>query len=640
MPLPSSVKRALASPLFKGACTTILFLLIEACSKATVGRPAYRPDAEDYEGPSYFRMIFGDSHVNKWTVVFTILSGLLLGAFFSDKFLKYRKWVWRLLMVALFILAVSIGKPFAYVAWFIVSFATTYILLKVKAKAGARVKPTTFGSAEWATIDDIARLKGDEEKLLGNDGLFLGVFAQGEVSMPLYYTGARHLLTIAPTRAGKGTTAIIPNLLTYEGSVLVIDPKGENAQITAPRRGAGDAGRKIAGMGQKVFVVDPWEITGLPVARFNPLEWLAIGDVDLSENAMMLADSIIVHRAESSEPFWDDEARALLTGLMMFVAIDPGEEGNRTLCRVRDIINLPDVMLTDIMNRMYESPDVVVSSTAARHTAKEAKLRSNVMTTLQSHTHFLDSPRMRESLSASDFRFEDMKTTPMSIYLVLPADRLDAFGRWLRLLVQQAITMNARNVECEPAKPILFLLDEMAALGHLKAVEQAYGLMAGYGMQLWGIVQDVSQLERVYSKGWETFVSNSGVLQYLGSRDEKTASYFSKLCGTCTIEKTSLSRSFSQTFGGTSSSNTSGNSFTEDHIARALALPDELMVLRKHQVLLLIENCNPIAGFRVNWFKDAKLKTLGVDLREKQRVIRSRVGPVGVDGRAAAAAQV
>lgn len=107
---------------------------------------------------------------------------------------------------------------------------------------------------------------------------------------------------------------------------------------------------------------------------------------------------------------------------MMFVATDAGEEGNRNLSRVRDIIVLPDVLLTDIMNRMYESVDPVVSSTAARHTAKEAKLRSNVMTTLQSHTHFLDSPRMRESLSVSDFRFEDMKTTPMTVYLVLPAD--------------------------------------------------------------------------------------------------------------------------------------------------------------------------------------------------------------------------
>jgi type IV secretion system protein VirD4 len=191
--------------------------------------------------------------------------------------------------------------------------------------------------------------------------------------------------------------------------------------------------------------------------------------------------------------------------------------------------------------------------------------------------------------------------------------------------------MNARNIEREPARPILFLLDEMAALGHLRMVEQAFGLMAGFGMQLWGIVQDVSQLEKIYSKGWETFVGNSGVLQYLGSRDEKTASYFSKLCGMSTIQKSSWASSFSQTFGGQSATNTSGNSTNTDHIQRALIMPDELMVFRKNQVLLLIENCNPIHGTRVSWLDDPKLRPLGVNLREQKPVPAPRMPlPVAV----------
>jgi type IV secretion system protein VirD4 len=151
--------------------------------------------------------------------------------------------------------------------------------------------------------------------------------------------------------------------------------------------------------------------------------------------------------------------------------------------------------------------------------------------------------RIRASLAASDFKFEDLKTSKMTVYLVLPADRLQTFGRWLRLLVQQGITVNARNVEVKPDKPILFLLDEMASLGRLTMVEQAFGLMAGFGMQLWGIVQDLSQLEGIYGKGWETFIGNSGVLQYFGSRDHKTAEYFSKLCGVSTVEKSSFGRS-------------------------------------------------------------------------------------------------
>ena len=117
----------------------------------------------------------------------------------------------------------------------------------------------------------------------------------------------------------------------------------------------------------------------------------------------------------------------------------------------------------------------------------------------------------------------------MTVYLILPADRLKTFDRWLRLLIQQAITVNARNILVKPEKPVLFLLDEMASLGRLSMVEQAYGLMAGFGMQLWGIVQDLSQLERIYGSGWQTFISNSGVIQYFGSR-EKSRRNISRRC--------------------------------------------------------------------------------------------------------------
>src|SRR5690606_36740723 len=118
--------------------------------------------------------------------------------------------------------------------------------------------------------------------------------------------------------------------------------------------------------------------------------------------------------------------------------------------------------------------------------------------------------------------FTDLKAEKMSVYLVLPSDRLNSHGPWLRLLLQHALAMNARNIEQMPEKSTLFILDEMPALGKLSMVEQAFGLMAGYGMQLHGVVQDASQLKRIYGDGWETFVSNAGVVQYFGSRDRMT----------------------------------------------------------------------------------------------------------------------
>ncbi len=405
--------------------------------------------------------------------------------------------------------------------------------------------------------------------------------------------------------------------------MIVIDPKGENARITKDRRGEGNPARGIPGMGQDVHVIDPWKITGFEASHFNPLDWLKSDVENISENAMILADAMVPQRAGTREPFWDEEAKALLMGILLHVALADDEEGNRNLGRVRDIICLDDDFFHDVLQTMRESKNPIAASTAARTISKEEKLRSNVLSSLQSHTHFLDSPRIRESLSKSDLKFEDLKTKKMTVYLVLPADRIDAFGRWLRLLIQQAITVNARNIETKPEKPILFLLDEMAALNRLSMVEQAYGLMAGFGMQLWGIVQDLSQLEKIYGTGWQTFIGNSGVLQYFGSRDHKTAEYFSKLCGVTTIIKASITNAIARAFtsttsqggGSSSSSTTSSDSTTLDVAQRNLAYPDELMVLKKNRQLILVENLNPIAGEKVIWYDDKKLGSLGISLK-------------------------
>jgi type IV secretion system protein VirD4 len=245
-------------------------------------------------------------------------------------------------------------------------------------------------------------------------------------------------------------------------------------------------------LGQRVFVVDPWAIagkSGYKPARFNPLDWLKRGDIDITENAMLLADAMIVSHGENDQ-FWIEEARALLQGLILYVATDPAEEGPQNLGRVRDLLLLDGEDMPKLFLHMTNSENLVVASTGARCLQKEEKLLANVLASAQAQTHFMDSGRIRECLSSSDFKFEDLKTEAMTIYLVLPSDRLNAFGRWLRLMIQQAITVNARNIEVKPVRPVLFLLDEMPALGRLTMVEQAYGLMAGYGIQMWGIVQD------------------------------------------------------------------------------------------------------------------------------------------------------
>lgn len=507
------------------------------------------------------------------------------------------------LLYVIFVPSTAAVVPVAFVAFFVGIFLAIQLT-----PASRSIK---FGSSRWATEEDVRQLG-----LVGGDGFWLGQFPQKNgPPLTLRYAGDRHLLTCAPTRSGKGTSVIIPTLLTYPGSVLVIDPKGENAMITAAARKA---------MGQKVYLLDPWTqaspTLGMMPARINPLDWLIPGDLELSEKAMLLSDAVVPSRG-ANDPFWDDEAKALVYGFMAYLANEPDEANTRNLGRLRDILTLPprdprdpdasvEGTLDEILLKMAGSTAPEVRATAARFAQKADKERAGVLSTAQSHTHFLESPHIRASLSATDFSFEDLKTGNVTIYLILPADRLDTFGRWLRLLIQQAITQTARNIAYKPKHPVLFMLDEMAALGPLSMVEQAYSLMAGFGMQLWGIVQDLGQLSRLYGNGWQTFISNAGVVQYFGSRDVMTAEYFSKLCGKTTVK--SLAVALSRVFGGGGGSSETS---TTTEAQRDLAYPDELMTLRGGEQIVFVESSYPIRGIRTPWYEEASLKDRGVNLR-------------------------
>ncbi|MEM7620483.1 MAG: type IV secretory system conjugative DNA transfer family protein [Pseudomonadota bacterium] len=588
--------------LFLTVCSVLFCVLV-------LGHPA---DAQMFhqQNPYYSNTL----HLRLLLIAVSGLLGFGLGWFCSPGAKRFRMifvgFISLVLIMAVFIDNGPLGWS---VAWFAAAVAFMVGLgywlgwLFKNLLNSMSAPPTTFGSAKWADFEHL-----QHNNMLQTSGYQLGKYRVKTKDYMITYDRDRHLLTVAPNRSGKGTTTIIRNLLTYLGSILVIDPKGENARVTAEHRHA---------MGQHVYIVDPWSITGFEAAHFNPIDWLVRGDVDITENAMLLADALVVPTG-AEDQFWVEEAKALLQGLILYVATEDNESGNRTLARVRDLLLLDGEDLKTLFNSMVQSAHHIVASTGARCLQKEERLLSNVIASAQAQTHFLDSARIRESLSYSDFKFEDLKTKPMSIYLVLPSDRLNAFGRWLRLLIQQALTVNARNIHIQPPKPVLFMLDEMAALGRLSMLEQAYGLMAGYGIQIWGIIQDLSQLKRIYGDGWETFISNAGVLQYFGSRDKMTAEYFSSLCGVTTVWNftTAVARAFGTSWGHGNMSTSDSTTRTETTAAarRQLATPDELMRMHHSKQLLLIENLDPIQGFRTPWFNDPTLQHLGRNLHKPE----------------------
>ena len=443
----------------------------------------------------------------------------------------------------------------------------------------------THGSARFATTKETAALAR------AHSGLLIG--RDPKSAKLLRYDGPAHLLTMAPTRTGKGVGTIIPNLLTADRSVICIDPKGENARI---------AGRARQTFGP-VHVLDPFGVTGQPSAAFNPLDALDPDGLDVAEDASTLADALVYDDpGTAGEAHWNEEAKALIGGIILHVvASEPRDR--RTLATLRDNLTLAPDAFAALLKAMQTSTAAggLVARAANRHLGKSDREAAGVLSAAQRHTHFLDSPRMTAVLGRSDFRFADLKARTATVFLVLPPDRLDTYSRWLRLLVTQSLTDMARAASSSPA-PVLYLLDEFAALGHLAPVERAMGLMAGYGVQLWPILQDVHQLRATYGTRAGTFLSNTGVLQVFGVNDHESARLVSDLLG----QETAVFK----TMGQALDSEKSGISYGEHHSGRPLLTPDEVRSLPQNVELLFLAGQRPIAAGKLAYYADPEFRGL------------------------------
>jgi type IV secretion system protein VirD4 len=302
------------------------------------------------------------------------------------------------------------------------AFAGTLAIAAIMAFAARPARPapvpsTSHGSARWSRGDHFMRSNG---VILGRPDA-PAERRRGERSSAalLRYAGDGHLLTVAPTRSGKGTGCVIPNLLTYPGSVLVTDPKGENHAVTARRR---------ADLGQRVATLDPFAAV-CGTDAFNPLDLIDPTSEDAVDDARLIADMLVVPDPRAREPHWDEEARGLLTGLTLHVAANAPPE-LRTLPHVRELLTLPPEPFALLLADMLESDAAggLVRRSAARVLQKADRERSGVVSTAQSHTHFLDSPRMSRALGASTVDFAALKRGRLSVYLVLPPTASRATG--------------------------------------------------------------------------------------------------------------------------------------------------------------------------------------------------------------------
>lgn len=431
--------------------------------------------------------------------------------------------------------------------------------------------------------------KADVDALAKNDGdLIVGRSGDGKL---LRYDGPAHLLTIAPTRSGKGVGTIIPNLLTANRSIICIDPKGENARVT---------GRQRESFGP-VHYLDPFGLSGRASAAYNPLAFLDPDSLDLAEDAMTLADALVVDMSDAGDPHWNEEAKALLAGIILYTVCHD-EPDVRTLGTVREYLTLaPDDFraLLDVM-QASDAAGGLVARAANRFLGKSDREAAGVLSGAQRHTHFLDSPRITAATAKSDFTFASLKDQVATVFLILPPDRLDTYSRWLRLVLAQALGELARS-PARPLRPVLFLLDEFAALGRLQAIERAMGLMAGYGLQLWPILQDIHQLRGHYHDRAGTFISNAGVMQAFGVNDFETADMLSRSIGRTTIRYETTGSSERTDWGADRNHSASRS---EQIAARNLMDPNEIMNLDPALMLLMLAGKGPLILRKIRYYAE------------------------------------
>jgi type IV secretion system protein VirD4 len=246
----------------------------------------------------------------------------------------------------------------------------------------------------------------------------------------------------------------------------------------------------------------------------------------------------------------------------------------------------------------------VLASTGAAFAAIPTNERGSILSTARTQTGFLDSPMLQTALRDGGFRLAELKRKKTTVYLCLPASHMGTHARWLRIIINMALTLLERE-KTKPSPPVLVLLEEFAVLGHMQRIEVAAGQIAGFGVKLWAILQDLTQLQRHYRQSWETFIGNAGVLTFFGNSDVTTCKYVSEKLG-------GFAYHITEAAGASMSSMLAGAPSTRQQLrVDALLAPHEVERLFSRstgRVLVLAQDHAPAILQRANYREDEALK--------------------------------
>ena len=479
------------------------------------------------------------------------------------------------------------------------------------------------GTARWAKRKDI-----EEADLLGSGGVYVGGWQEDENIHYLQHNGAEHILAFAPTRSGKGVGLVLPTLLSWPESALILDIKGENWAVTAGWRQK---------QGHKVLRFEPTDDEGAG-ARFNPLEEIRLGSGHAIADTQNIASMIVDPDGKGLKDYWNKAAFALLGGAILHCLIQTKHEKNRTATLndlgliladpEKDIDTLLQEMLhTDHASLLQETfgtnrdtataIKLFIASSAREMLNKADNELSGVVSTAVANLALYRDPIVAANTSTCDFRIADLMNyeSPVSLYLVILPSDIDRLRPLIRLILNILLRRLTEKMEFADGRSVagykyrlLLMMDEFTSLGKLEIFERSLAFMAGYGLKAYFIVQDLKQLYAAYTKE-ESIVSNCHVRVAYAPNNIETAEALSKMTGQQTVitQKTSLS--------GSRSGHLNRASVSLGETKRFLLTPDECMrlpgakkedgkIVEAGDMLIFPSGFYPIYGKQILYFLD------------------------------------
>jgi type IV secretion system protein VirD4 len=468
------------------------------------------------------------------------------------------------------------------------------ILLPAGLVVAARPRRALHGDARFASAAEVDRagLTGGD----GQPGILIGRHRGKFLSLP----GQLSVMLSAPTRSGKGVGVVIPNLLNWPDSVVVLDIKGENYDITAGYRAA---------HGQAVYAFSPFDEDARS-HRWNPLTAVRSSPLHRVGDLLTIGQVFFPNDGggTSSEAFFNDQARNIFLGLGLVLLETPslprtiGEMLRQSSGKGRSLKDHLSGMITQRREDGNPLSDKCADALQRLLSNSENTLSSVVATFNAPLTIFADAI-VDAATSADDFRLGDVRRRRMSVYVRIPPNRLANARPLLNLFFSQLVSLNTQHLpEQDPTLKVQCLLvnDEFTAMGRVGVITNAAAFLAGYNLRLLTVVQAMTQLDAVYGdKEARTFATNHGLQILYAPREQRDADEYSAMLGHFTERATSRGRS--RSFSGHGSSTVSRN---ESEQRRALLLPQEFKELGSERLVVMFENCKPILGEKIRYYRD------------------------------------